>query len=644
MSLQISPGVTSITSDANPPFNNAIIINGTTNQISIAQASQTFTFSTPQNINTGASPTFSGLTLSSMTAGSVLFAGTSGAITQDNTNFFWDDTNNRLGIGTSTPTTKLQVVGGGTATLSGTPEILNLHGTSSQDLAFGVDTSFPFGVWIQGKRASDSTAYALCLNPVGGNVGIGTTAPSGILHVVAAQPASGTTTVAAPSVTITGAKGGTNTASNGTAGAGSSITITGGAGGTANGGGFSVAGAGGSITLTAGAADTNDSGTLTVGAAGAISLTAGKGGHAFGNATAGGAISFTSGVGGGPSGSGGLSAAGGNINITAAAGGTASGTAANANGGSVVISTGAAGTGGSGAAGAQGDVQIATTGGNVIIGGGATASELRILEASGSGTNYTAFKATAQAANLTYTLPAADATSPGQFLSSDGAGNLSWQTSIIRKIGQTTVVVGTTTLSRIGTSPSSSAGGTQANADDTSDSYIRCTSGSVSGNATGIRTGTVGQTTGPNALLIGKNIDQTMIIKTSATITSIRHWIGLFSADPTASATPSVHLAAFRYDTTADGTAFWRTCTDNGSGTPTVTTTTTAINASTKYTLRIVTSSSNVVFYINGTAVATHTNTLPGSTTFLYENASVTTLTGSGRSIDFNSDTITSDM
>lgn len=33
------------------------------------------------------------------TAGSVLFAGTSGILSQDNTNFFWDDTNNRLGIG-----------------------------------------------------------------------------------------------------------------------------------------------------------------------------------------------------------------------------------------------------------------------------------------------------------------------------------------------------------------------------------------------------------------------------------------------------------------------------------------------------------------------------------------------------------------
>ena len=42
-----------------------------------------------------------GITFSSLTLGSVLFAGTGGVISQDNSNFFWDDTNNRLGIGTA---------------------------------------------------------------------------------------------------------------------------------------------------------------------------------------------------------------------------------------------------------------------------------------------------------------------------------------------------------------------------------------------------------------------------------------------------------------------------------------------------------------------------------------------------------------
>lgn len=45
------------------------------------------------------------------TAGSVVFAGASGVYGQDNANLFWDDTNNRLGIGTATPSTVLHALG-----------------------------------------------------------------------------------------------------------------------------------------------------------------------------------------------------------------------------------------------------------------------------------------------------------------------------------------------------------------------------------------------------------------------------------------------------------------------------------------------------------------------------------------------------
>lgn len=62
---------------------------------------------------------------------------------------------------------------------------------------------------------------------------------------------------------------------------------------------------------------------------------------------------------------------------------------------------------------------------SVTIGGGATASELRLKEPSGSGANYTAFKAQAQSADITYTLPAADGTS-GYVLTTNGSGSLSW--------------------------------------------------------------------------------------------------------------------------------------------------------------------------------------------------------------------------
>jgi len=74
-------------------------------------------------------------------------------------------------------------------------------------------------------------------------------------------------------------------------------------------------------------------------------------------------------------------------------------------------------------------VNIADTGGNVAIGGAAVASKLRFLEPSGSGTNYTAFEAQAQSADISYTLPAVgDAV--GQVLSGGGTGVLSWRYSV----------------------------------------------------------------------------------------------------------------------------------------------------------------------------------------------------------------------
>jgi hypothetical protein len=52
-----------------------------------------------------------GGSITSATAGSVLFAGASGVLAQSNAQFFWDNTNSRLGIGTNTIGSKLQVNG-----------------------------------------------------------------------------------------------------------------------------------------------------------------------------------------------------------------------------------------------------------------------------------------------------------------------------------------------------------------------------------------------------------------------------------------------------------------------------------------------------------------------------------------------------
>lgn len=69
-------------------------------------------------------------TSTAFTTGSVVFAGASGVYTQDNANFFWDDTNNRLGIGiNSALTSTLNVRGAGSTSATTSLLVENLAGT-----------------------------------------------------------------------------------------------------------------------------------------------------------------------------------------------------------------------------------------------------------------------------------------------------------------------------------------------------------------------------------------------------------------------------------------------------------------------------------------------------------------------------------
>lgn len=70
----------------------------------------------------------------SFTAGSIIFAGAGGTtLTQDNANLFFDDTNNRLGVGTNAPTATFHVVQA--AATSGTPNIEIITGGAHTGLA-----------------------------------------------------------------------------------------------------------------------------------------------------------------------------------------------------------------------------------------------------------------------------------------------------------------------------------------------------------------------------------------------------------------------------------------------------------------------------------------------------------------------------
>lgn len=64
--------------------------------------------------------------------------------------------------------------------------------------------------------------------------------------------------------------------------------------------------------------------------------------------------------------------------------------------------------------------------GNMLLSNSGTAGEMRFAEPSGSGANYTAFKAQAQGVDITYTLPSTPPSSNGMVLSSTAAGIMSW--------------------------------------------------------------------------------------------------------------------------------------------------------------------------------------------------------------------------
>ena len=81
-----------------------------------------------------------------LTLGSLPFIGASGALTQDNANLFYDDTNNRLGIATNAPTTPLDVFGSGI--------IARINGTSTNNGFLGFSNAGT-NKWSVGNVQSD---------------------------------------------------------------------------------------------------------------------------------------------------------------------------------------------------------------------------------------------------------------------------------------------------------------------------------------------------------------------------------------------------------------------------------------------------------------------------------------------------------
>jgi hypothetical protein len=130
-------------------------------------------------------------TATAFTAGSVVFAGASGVYSQDNTNLFWDNSNDRLGIGTATPSYALDVTG--QSRVFGTP--LATSFALTQILAQYTGSSGPLGL---GQRSDGSGHLVNVANAplrlgtnniaqmsitAAGDVGIGTASPAYKLDV-----------------------------------------------------------------------------------------------------------------------------------------------------------------------------------------------------------------------------------------------------------------------------------------------------------------------------------------------------------------------------------------------------------------------------------------------------------------------------
>jgi hypothetical protein len=135
--------------------------------------------------------TFGGTgTATAFTQGSVVFAGTSGVYNQNNANFFWDNSNSRLGIGTASPSSPLTVFGASTVA-SGELGTIQIVGTATSGpgiprLILGINYSasaMTYG-YIQSTE-NGINKRPLLLQPEGvSGVGIGsTTIPANMLDV-----------------------------------------------------------------------------------------------------------------------------------------------------------------------------------------------------------------------------------------------------------------------------------------------------------------------------------------------------------------------------------------------------------------------------------------------------------------------------